>query len=274
MLLKSGPMLIILGIGRAVKLKGWRFPIRVGTRGKIKGFSRRARINMMEHLRALDYDRLRFGFVCYFATGTYQADLALELLERFGMERFKKHLDLLRLRFSRSFNGFFFWKLEFTQRNVPHFHFLFFVDCFDYWGFMDWFSRNWVETFKVVFGVSSNDERFQDMFKAATNVRFVPMSMERVVAVYTVKEVGKDLQTGDGWVGRYWGIVNRKLYGQFVSHSGIDVSLDNFFKIRRVLVRLNRSKGYRIRIRYVGQGVKDLFTLPDTARKLLMLLED
>jgi len=270
------PLLIILGSGRAVKLKGWRFFVMGGKRGKIIGFSWSARSNMMEHLRALDYTKLRSsGFVCYFATGTYQADLALELLKAFGMGKFKEHLKLLAVRFSRAdFRGFFFWKLEFTQRGAPHFHFLFFVDCFDYWWFRDWFSQTWVETFQVVFEVSSDDTRLQDMFKAATNVRWVRMSMERVAAVYAVKEVGKTFQTegGSGWVGRYWGIVNRKLYDQFVSRVEVDVPLDKFFKLRRILVNLNWAKGCKVRIRHRGQGVKDLFTLPDTANKLLRLL--
>jgi len=190
------------------------------------------------------------------------------------MGKFKEHLNLFAVRFSRAdFRGFFFWKLEFTQRGAPHFHFLFFVDFFDYWGFRDWFSQTWVETFQVVFEVSSDDTRLQDMFKAATNVRWVRMSMERVAAVYTVKEVGKSFQTeASGWVGRYWGIVNRKLYNQFVSRVEVYVPIDKFFKIRRVLVNLNWSKGCKVRIRYRGQGVKDLFTLPDTANKLLRLL--
>jgi len=276
--MKRVALLIILGSGRAVKLKGWCWSTVRGKRGKIKGFSRFARLNMMEHLRSLDYDKLRAsGFVCYFATGTYQADLALELLKAFGMGKFKEHLDLFRLRFSRAdFRGFFFWKLEFTQRGAPHFHFLFFVDCFDYWWFRDWFSQTWVETFQVVFDVPSIDERLQSMFKAATNVRWVCMSMERVVAIYTVKEVGKSFQTeSSGWVGRYWGIVNRKLYNQFVSRLEIHVpTKEKFFKLRRVLVNLNRSKGYKVKIRYEGQGVRDFFIVPDTATKLLRLLSE
>ena len=271
--------LIIGGKGRVVKLKGLGVFGRVGggKRGQIKGFSRASRVRMIEAIRSLDFERLREeGFVCYFATGTYQADLGLELLEKFGMKKFKDHLRALEKRFLRAFYGFFFWKPEYTKRGVPHFHFLFFTKQREWAQFMLWFSDTWVETCQSVFKLSGDDERLEKMRSVATNVRWVPMNREEVVAVYTTKEVGKTFQTetSGGWTGRFWGIVNRKLYNQFRVVEELPLSKGDFYRLRRWLVGLNRSKGYKVKIRNKGQGVKDLFTLPETAKKFLSSLTE
>ena len=271
--------LIIGGKGRVVKLKGSGVSGRVGggKRGQIKGFSRVSRVRMIEAIRSLDFERLREeGFACYFATGTYQADLSLELLKEFGMAKFKEHLRAIVMRFTRALEGFFFWKLEFTKRGVPHFHFLFFVKLRQWEEMVAWFSRVWIETFQSVFKLSWEDPRVRVMGISATNVRWVPMNREEVVAVYTTKEVGKTFQTetSGGWTGRFWGIVNRKLYNQFRVVEELPLSKGDFYKLRRWLVNLNWSKGYKVKIRNKGQGVKDLFTLPDTAKKFLSSLTE
>ena len=140
---------------------------------------------------------------------------------------------------------------------------------------MAWFSRVWIETFQSVFRISWEDPRVRLMGISATNVRWVPMNREEVVAVYTTKEVGKTFQTeiSGGWTGRFWGIVNRKLYKQFRVVEELPLSKRDFYRLRRWLVNLNRSKGYKVRIRNKGQGVKDLFTLPDTAKRILEYIE-
>jgi hypothetical protein len=118
-------------------------------------------------------------------------------------EIFKGHLDAFGKRFSRAFpHGAFHWKLEFQQRDAPHFHPIFWnlsTEPSDVRKFRKWLARTWFEV------VGSNDLKHLAAGTSADVIRS-QFGIMRYVGPY----VSDSDQSRPGWkVGRYWGVVGR-----------------------------------------------------------------
>ena len=166
--------------------------------------------------------------------------LAKRDLDRFFRKELKKFLG------DRWFS---FWKLEFHKSGVPHFHlFLVVGSGFTYDDVQRAVNRAWVKS--ACFDAPS--EVRDSMFRASTQVLYAPLELRQVLMVYVSKEVGKEFQVDvpDGELpGRFWGIYNRKLYKSFVVEVTFSVDDDVFYRLRRVIKRWMKSKGYNLRIR-------------------------
>ncbi len=118
-------------------------------------------------------------------------------------ETYKKHLDAFGKRCLREFpHGAFHWKLEFQDRDAPHFHPIFWnlaSDRESLVSFRQWLATAWFETA----GTGDHKHLLAGTQADAIHSRF---GILRYVSGYQ----SKTDQTRPGWkVGRYWGIVGR-----------------------------------------------------------------
>jgi len=244
-------------------LKSKKF-IPSGMRSKIKGFSADARRNLLWKLQTLDYEELNAQFWnAYFITLTYQYSIEQDKEDFYFTwkndlnkvkDDLKKFYMKLNYFFSRKLNleWFSFWKMEFFERApVPHFHLILFVsksDLVNQRSLAEIISIMWVDTITNKTGVS--DELKAKMYSSSTNVRYTPIDKYRILSVYISKEVGKEYQVNvDGYTGRFWGIENRKIYKNFILEDQRLISEEVFYKVRRIMRKYLRKKGYNLKLR-------------------------
>lgn len=244
-------------------LKSRKF-IPSGMRKKIKGFSADARRNLLWKLQTLDYEELNAQFWnAYFITLTYQYSIEQDKEDFYFTwkndlnkvkDDLKKFYMKLNYFLSRKLNleWFSFWKMEFFERApVPHFHLILFVsksDLVNQRSLAEIISIMWVDTITNKTGVS--DELKAKMYSSSTNVRYTPIDKYRILSVYISKEVGKEYQVDvDGYTGRFWGIENRKVYKNFILEDQRLISEEVFYKVRRIMRKYLRKKGYNLKLR-------------------------
>jgi len=239
----------------AVKLKGEGKESRVGggERKPIKGFSSASRRNMLWRLQTLDYKALTSdGWTGWFITLTYRDSFYWRTR---NLLKAKQDLDKFFIYLSRSlpFDYFSFWKLEFTEQGIPHFHLFMCV-------------RGYIFHRELIFHIqgawlsvlSPEGEDLIEMEKASTNVEFSPLDKTHVLATYISKEIGKTYQVDmvhkGELPGRFWGIYNRKHYKAYIKEDKVGIGEYEFYKLRRILRNWLYSKGYKPKIygRYHG----------------------
>jgi len=235
-----------------------------GMRNRIKGFSADARRNLLWKLQTLDYEELNAqSWNAYFITLTYQYSIEQDKEDFYFTwkndlnkvkDDLKKFYMKLNYFLSRKLNleWFSFWKMEFFERApVPHFHLILFVsksDLVNQRSLAEIISIMWVDTITNKTGVSN--ELKAKMYSSSTNVRYTPIDKYRILSVYISKEVGKEYQVNvDGYTGRFWGIENRKVYKDFILEDQRLISEEVFYKVRRIMRKYLRKKGYSLKLR-------------------------
>jgi len=235
-----------------------------GMRKRIRGFSKDARRNLLKQLQSVDYEELNAQFWnAYFITLTYQYSVEQDKEDFYFTwkndlnkvkDDLKKFYMKLNYFFSRKLNleWFSFWKMEFFERApVPHFHLILFVsksDLVNQRSLAEIISIMWVDTITNKTGVS--DELKAKMYSSSTNIRYTPIDKYRILSVYISKEVGKEYQVNvDGYTGRFWGIENRKIYKNFILEDQRLISEEVFYKVRRIMRKYLRKKGYNLKLR-------------------------
>lgn len=235
------------------RVKPTVFDYDTSNRKPISSFSSSSRKNMLFRLQLIDYSVIRKNnYVTLFITLTYQDKLFNAYK---SMSDVKNDIAVLYKRLSRYLgkdNFFFFYKLEFTKRGIPHFH-LYFVsnllnNNMNYVNFRVWFSKNWSDI--ITRGLPVPQDDLRKIRLASTNVRLVKVSNQQVVFSYINKEVSKVIQTYNSfnWVGRFWGIKGRYFYKHCITDYTFHFSdSKSFFAFRRSALKYLKSKGLNIK---------------------------
>jgi hypothetical protein len=162
---------------------------------------------------------------------------------------------------------FSFWKLEFTQRGIPHFHlFMCIHGNISHAELINYVQTAWI------MAVSPSGEDLELMEKASTNVRYTPLDLVEILAVYISKEIGKTYQVEvpkSELPGRFWGIYNRRHYKAYMREDKMALEPDEFFKLRRIFRNWLYSRGYSKRV--WGHGGMTLYYVKDMDNFLRVL---
>jgi hypothetical protein len=194
-------------------------------RGKIRGFSRAARLRMLETMASINVARVRE--LPLFVTLTYPAEWPEE------WRVVKAHMDAFRKRLLRAYPaGAAIWKLERQSRGAPHVHMLIYG--------LQYLPHAWLagEWYAIV---GSGDAKH---LAAGTQVKRV--RSHRQAMYYASKYLGKQGDTADNesW-GRRWGIWNARHMPIDIVESAIPEHVAH--KVRRWMWQYARSNGYRRR---------------------------
>jgi hypothetical protein len=200
-----------------------------GIRGRITGFSRVSRRNLLRRLASINRSAFRaFKGRLISITLTYPAEYPED------PEVCKGHLMAFRKRLKRKYGRFAaFWRMGVQERGAFHFHLLLFVPLSfgSVKGLRCFVSSSWYE----VCGKISEGH-----LRAGTRVEEV-RSWKRATS-YAEKYLAKKEEfPEDSQTGRIWGVWNQELLP--VRWETIRVSLRDAFRIRRVFRRLARLKG-------------------------------
>jgi hypothetical protein len=200
-----------------------------GIRGRVRGFSRVSRRNLLRQLASINRNAFRASRGrMVFVTLTYPHEYPQD------PERCKAHLKALRKRLQREYKPFAaFWRLGIQQRGAWHFHLLLFVEpSFGSVGELRRFiSSAWYE---VTRKISEGHLRAGTRVEVAKKWKQATSYAERYMA--KPEEFPAALQTG-----RIWGVWNGKLLP--VRWETVAVSPQDAYRIRRTYRKLARRKG-------------------------------
>jgi hypothetical protein len=237
-------------------------------RKPITGFSSSARRNLLQKLQSINFKLLAStGWRAYFLTLTYQYSLDSDKEDFYfthkSLSETKNDLDkffkkLVYFFRKKNIDIFAFWKLEFFKKApVPHFHCILFVESSKYKQkvLKHIVSHLWSDT--ITYGKNISDKLKSKILSCSTNVRYTPLDLYDILQIYISKEIGKVYQTeqSNGWVGRFWGIINRSVYKRYYVEDNIDLPVNVFFKVRRLLKKYLKKKGYNVKLRGTN-GIK------------------
>src|SRR5918999_700144 len=201
----------------------------VGTRDKVRGFSRASRRNLLLRLASINRRAFRaFKGRIIFVTLTYPGEYPQ------NPARCKGHLKALHKRLQRMYGPFAaFWRMGIQRRGALHFHLLLFVGPSV--GPIDelrrFISSSWHE---VTGKVSEGHLRAGTRVVAVQRWREATSYVERYMA--KPEEFPEGLETG-----RIWGIWNEDYLP--VRWETAQVSLRDAFRIRRIYRKLAKRKG-------------------------------
>jgi len=200
-----------------------------GLRGRIKGFSRVSRRNLLRRLASINRTAFNaFNGRLISVTLTYPAEYPQD------PEVCKGHLKALRKRLQRKYGRFAaFWRMGIQRRGAWHFHLLLFVPQ-SFGSVKDvrrFVSSSWYE----VCGEISEGHLH-------VGTRVEEVRTWRKATSYAEKYLAKKEEFPEGSeTGRIWGIWNEGLLP--VEWETARVSLRDAYKIRRIYRRLARLKG-------------------------------
>jgi hypothetical protein len=197
-----------------------------GTKGRIKGFSRVSRRNLLR--RHASINRTSFKGRLVSITLTYPSVYPED--PRFC----KSHLKAFRRRLQRKYGCFAaFWRMGIQRRGAFHFHLLLFVP-------LSFGSVREARRFASSSWYEVCGEISEGHLHAGTRVEVV-RTWKRVTS-YAEKYLAKKGEFPEGSeTGRIWGVWNEDLLP--VQWETIRVSLRDAYKIRRIYRRLARLKG-------------------------------
>jgi hypothetical protein len=200
-----------------------------GTRGTIRGFSRKSRTNLLRHKASINRSAFRAHKGRVFSvTLTYPSQYPQD------PKLCKRHLEALRKRLARRYGGFSgYWRLGIQRRGAWHFHLLLFVP--PSFGKLKeirhFIACSWYE----VCGKLSEGHLL-----AGTRVEEV--RNWRNATSYVERYVAKPEQFPEGVeMGRVWGVWNEELLP--VQWETVRVNLKDAYKIRRIYRRLAKMRG-------------------------------
>jgi hypothetical protein len=244
----------------------------VSPRARITEWSRKSRARMLRAYAELDYSVMnRQPGIPGMVTLTYPGEW-LSVCPAFKVV--KRHLRLFRKRFGREF-GYVpagLWKMEFQGRGAPHYHLFLAVPvrARDGRPFERWLGDTWANIVDHQDPVQRSRHRL-----FGTHVDFGSASNcidARRIAVYFLKHGtktrdGKEYQnqppaewgitadelTGevidDGGTGRFWGY-----WGLQRHRAAVDVTLRDFYRLRRLVRSWRRSQGQTVKGMGLGGG--------------------
>jgi hypothetical protein len=200
-----------------------------GTKGKIKGFSRVSRRNLLRRLASINRQTFRASKGRLISvTLTYPAQYPQD------PEVCKSHLKALRKRLQRKYGCFAaFWRMGIQRRGAFHFHLLLFVPL-SFGSVKE--ARRFVSTswYEVCGEISEGH------LHAGTRVEEV-RSWKRATS-YAEKYLAKKEEfPEESETGRIWGVWNQELLP--VRWETVRVGLQDAYKIRRVYRKLARLQG-------------------------------
>lgn len=201
-------------------------PGRAGTRGRVQGFSRAARLNMGRAIHQVDRSKVLCTF---FGTLTVPAGEC-------GWLEIEKHRDNWLKRFARQWGwrrACMFWKKEEQKNGTPHLHVLIFwvSDPPRLVEFREWNDNAWADTVK-----SPNPHHRRIGCQVQLMVKWTG------VASYISKYMTKPQDGLACDTGRIWGIWNRKLLKSCVQVDVEHVPAPAGKKLRRVLLKLQQRR--------------------------------
>jgi hypothetical protein len=200
-----------------------------GIRGKIEGFSRESRRNLLRKLASINRTAFRAYKGRLISVGlTYPSEYPED------PELCKRHLEALHKRLKRTYGPFSgFWRLGIQERGAWHFHLLLFVPpCFGkVKELRDFIASSWYEICGKL---------CEGHLLAGTHVEEV-RSWSRATS-YMEKYVAKPEQFPEGVeTGRVWGTWNPGLLP--VRWETVKVTLKDAYRIRRIYRRLAKMRG-------------------------------
>ena len=200
-----------------------------GSKGKVRGFSRVSRRNLLRRLASINRRAFRaFKGRLISVTLTYPCEYPED------PEVCKNHLKALQKRLKRRYGEYAaFWRMGIQRRGAFHFHLLLFVPRS--FGRIDalrnFISSAWYEVCgevsEVHLQVGTRVEQIRKWKKATSYA-------ERYLA--KEEEFPQDLETG-----RIWGVWNEKFLP--IQWKRVKVSLRDAYKIRRVFRKLAKKRG-------------------------------
>jgi hypothetical protein len=200
-----------------------------GIKGKIKGFSRGSRRNLLRHMASINRTAFRAYEGRLISMGlTYPTDYPED------PELCKKHLKALRKRLERTYGPFSaFWRLGIQGRGAYHFHLLLFVPP-SFGSVVElrhFIASSWYE----ICG-----ELCKEHLHAGTHVEEV--RSWKSATSYMERYVAKPERFPEGVeTGRVWGIWNEEMLP--VRWETVKVSLKDAYRIRRIYRRLAKMNG-------------------------------
>jgi hypothetical protein len=200
-----------------------------GIRGKIEGFSRGSRRNLLRKLASINRDAFRAYKGRLIAIGlTYPSEYPED------PELCKRHLEALHKRLKRIYGSFSgFWRLGIQQRGAWHFHLLLFVP--HSFGkvkeLRHFIASSWYE----ICGRISEGH-------LVAGIRVEEVKNWRKATSYVEKYVAKRERFPEGVeTGRVWGVWNEEMLP--VRWETVKVSLKDAYRIRRIYRRLAKIRG-------------------------------
>jgi hypothetical protein len=199
-----------------------------GIRGKVRGFSRGSRRNLLRRLAAINRKAFRsFEGKVFFLTLTYPHESPED------PDVSKRHLKAFLKRLERNYGRFAaFWRLGIQARGAWHFHLLLFTPR-SFGSIRDlrrFVASSWYE----VCGKISEGH-----FRAGTNVEVV--KRWRTVTSRAERYLAKEEEFPEGVeTGRVWAVWNQELLP--VRWGTVEVSLQDAYRIRRIFRKLARIR--------------------------------
>jgi len=201
---------------------------RGGVRGRIKGFSRASRRNLLRHFASINRTAFRaFKGRVFSITLTYPKEWPED------PEACKNHLKSLYKRIKRRFGEFSgFWRMGIQQRGAWHFHVLLFVPSS--FGSVRELRRFVASSWYEVCGEVSEGHLL-----AGTRVEQV--NTWKKATSYAERYVAKQEEFPEGLkTGRIWGVWNEELLP--IRWKTVKVSLKDAYRIRRIYRKLAKMK--------------------------------
>jgi hypothetical protein len=205
-------------------------PYNGGVRGRVRGFSRASRRNLLRRLASINRTAFRDNKGRLIPlTLTYPSEYPKD------PEVCKNHLKAFRKRLEREFGSFSgFWRMGIQQRGAWHFHLLLFLPRSAYKSIQalrNFVASSWYEVCgKICESQLLAGTRIEEIrkWKQATSY------MEKYVAKEEVFPEGVE-------TGRIWGVWNEKLLP--VEWQTVKVNLKDAYRIRRIFRRLAKMRG-------------------------------
>jgi len=205
-----------------------------GRRGVVRAWSRASRIRAYRTIAAVDWDAVG---PLVMVTLTYRQP------PTDGRE-VKRHMRAFRERWKRRFGGpVGVWKLEFQRRGAAHIHLWLQRPEVGLDELRQWVSEAWWE----IVGTGDDVHR-----QAGTSVNSWCGSPVRYVRKYMAKGSKEYQHEVPEWfesVGRWWG-----LWGVRPQWRQVDISVESFYRIRRILRGLLRARARDVYVRARAKG--------------------
>jgi hypothetical protein len=200
-----------------------------GIKGKIRGFTRASRRNLLRKLASINRDAFRaFKGRLLFTTLTYPTDYPGD------PEVCKRHLEAFAKRLEREYGALAtFWRMGIQRRGAWHFHLLLFVppSFGSVAELQDFISSSWYE----VCGKLSEGHLLKGTYTEEIRTW-------RKATSYVEKYMAKEEVFPEGvGTGRIWGVWNKKLLA--IRWETVQVSLSDAYRIRRIYRRLAKMRG-------------------------------
>lgn len=244
-----------------------------GDRKEITTFTNRSRIHLLKKLSCINQNRIKDDRVL-FITLTLPQD---------PYNEFKKYLNHFLTQLRKRLDGlkwFYVWKAEFQERGVPHVHLIVFN--------VGWISHKWIrhtwsrmvlgyERYKEICNSSDDEDQvFKRLvitdIEKSRNWGSTQKYFSKQLA-YVGKNDEKEMEKIEKFnkgkpIGRFWGIGKNEVYRNFVNKKTFNLSKNEWYTLRRVLVKYLKStwkkrhgtnfdeKGWRSQERYLLNGTK------------------